>query len=159
MLVAGFFLTVTPLLSVLGWGGQGWLSRALGTLQLAACSLPALPQEMVLAAHSITQHPLPQVPLPSSRVGGTAGVLLTLPCTAQYLLRPHVGLHPARMDGRTQDPLVLELRSHAPRHHVLGSLEEAPPCLHDLGHGWAGAGDISQPENGCGGGKWDFALG
>lgn len=71
-LMGVFFLTATPLFSVLGgWGGQGWLSRALGMLQLAACSLPALPQRMVLAAHSITQHPLPQVPLPSPRVGGT----------------------------------------------------------------------------------------
>lgn len=140
-------------------GGQGWLSCALGKLQLAACSLPAPPQEMVPAAHSIRQHPLPQVPLPSLRGGGTAGVLLTLPCTAQYLLRPHVGLHPARMDGRAQDALVLQLHSHAPRHHVLGSLEEAPQCQHNSGHGWAREGDVSQPQNGCGGGKWDFALG
>lgn len=51
--------------------------------------------------------------------------LCCVPCTATYLLRPHVGLHPARMDRCTQDPLVPELCSQAPGHHVLGSLEES----------------------------------
>lgn len=133
------FLTAMPLFSSLGWGYRaGYHINILSMLQLAAFSLPALLQKMVLAAHSITQDPPSAPALP--KTWRLVGVLLTLPCTAQYLLCAHVSLHPARMDGHTQDPLVLEFHSQAPRHHVLGSLEEAQPCQHNWGSGWAGEG-------------------
>lgn len=95
-----FSLLLPPPLSVLG--GE---HRAGHPVCLAGCSL--LPAPCLLCPRSwqpgITQHPLP-----SLRDGGTGGILLTIPCIAQYLLRPHVGLHPARMDGHAQDALVSE---------------------------------------------------
>lgn len=135
------FLTATPLFSSLGWGYRA--GYHINILSMLCCSL--LPSPCLLCSRRwswqpTAPHKIPQVPLLSPRHGDLVGVLLTLPCTAQYLLCAHVSLHPARMDGHTQDPLVLEFHSQAPRHHVLGSLEEAQPCQHNWGSGWAGEG-------------------
>lgn len=101
-------------------------SSALRVRDRAGSQCP-LPAPSSCRASTSTQSCRPQsIPLaaasPSSR--DTAPVPC-VSCTAAYLLRPHVGLHPARMDRCTQDPLVPELCSQAPGHHVLGSLEES----------------------------------
>lgn len=136
----GYF-SLLPHLCSPAWVGDAGLATI--STYSVCCSL--LPAPCLLCSRRwswqpTASHKIPQVPLLSPRHGDLVGLLLTLPCTAQYLLCAHVSLHPARMDGHTQDPLVLEFHSQAPRHHVLGSLEEAQPCQHNWGSGWAGEG-------------------